>query len=48
MLIWTLIVLGVLILVARSVFGQRVALLLIALWLVIGVGGYLTGIGIRR
>ncbi len=48
MLLWTLIILGGAVIVARAFFGHRVALALICVWVVVAVGGYLTGIGIRR
>ena len=48
MLVWTLLILGVLIIVARAVFGHRVALVLVAVWIAIAVIGWATGIGVRQ
>ena len=48
MLLWILIGLGFLIIVARAVFGHRVALSLVALWVAVAVIGWATGIGVRR
>lgn len=48
MLLWTLIVLGLLIIVARAAFGHKVALALVGLWVVVAIAGWATGIGVRR
>ena len=48
MLIWTLLILGLLIVVARAVFGHRVALALVGVWVAIAVLGWATGIGVRQ
>jgi hypothetical protein len=48
MLIWTLVTLGVLIVVARAFFGHRVALALVAVWIAVAVIGWATGIGVRQ
>ena len=48
MLVWTLLILGVLIILARAVFGHRVALGLVAVWIAIAVIGWATGIGVRQ
>ena len=48
MLVWTLLILGVVIIVARAVFGHKVALALVALWIAVAVVGWATGIGVRE
>ena len=48
MLLWILIGLGFLIIAARAVFGHRVALPLVALWVAVAVIGWATGMGVRR
>jgi hypothetical protein len=47
-LLRTLIGLGILIIIARAVYGHRVALSLVALWVAIAVIGWATGIGVRK
>jgi len=48
MLVWTLLGLGVLIIVARAVFGHRAALAMVVLWIAVALIGWSTGIGVRR
>ena len=48
MLLWTLIIIGLLIIVARATFGHRVALLLVAVWIAVAIAGWATGIGVRK
>ena len=48
MLVWTLLALGVLIIVVRAVVGHRAALALTALWIGVAVIGWATGIGVRK
>ena len=48
MLLWTLIIIGLLIIVARAIFGHRVALALVAVWVAVAIVGWATGIGVRR
>ena len=48
MLLWTLIILGLLIIVARAIFGHRVALVLVAVWIAVAILGWATGIGVRK
>ena len=48
MLLWVLIVLGAVVIVGRAVFGHKVGLALIGLWIVVGLLGWITGIGIRE
>ena len=47
-LVWTLIIIGLLIIVARAVFGNRVALMLVAVWIAVAIFGWATGIGVRK
>ena len=47
MLIWVLIGLGVVIVAARSIFGHKVALALVALWIVVALVGWITETGFR-
>jgi hypothetical protein len=47
-LLWTLIIIGLLIIVARATFGHRVALLLVAVWIAVAIAGWATGIGVRK
>jgi uncharacterized membrane protein len=47
-LLWTLIIIGLLIIVARAIFGHRVALALVAVWVAVAIVGWATGIGVRR
>jgi hypothetical protein len=48
MLLWTLIGLGIAIIVARAVFGHKVALALVVLWFAVALIGWTTGVGVRR
>ncbi len=47
MLIWVLIALGIAIVIARAVWGHRIALVLVAVWVAVAVIGWATGLGVR-